>query len=80
MLFRYFFKELDEVDSWTLYVDEPTRKVRYKYEPGCNLVSTMCECIIDTPLVNTLALFVETDLLKDWFPNCTENKLLKEVS
>ena len=33
-LFHYFFYQMDNLGDWTDYYDEPTRKVKYKYEDG----------------------------------------------
>ena len=33
-MFSYFFEELDKTNEWISYYDEPTRKLRYKYEEG----------------------------------------------
>ncbi len=78
-LFTYFFEQIKESD-WVSYYNEPTRKVRYKYEQGCNLVSCISEAIIEAPLVNVISLFGEIDMFKDWFPNVTDCKVLRQVT
>ena len=80
-LFNYFFGALAESEeAWTVYYDEPTRKIRYKYEEGLNLVSVLSEAVVEAPLTHVLALFAEIDLFKHWFPNVTEASVLKEVT
>ena len=79
-LFHYFFETTTNEDTWTQYYDEPTRKVKYKYEDGLSLVSCLCEAIIDAPLMNLVALFCEIDLFKDWFPNVTSCEEIKTVT
>ena len=69
--FDYFFTEIAK-DDWVLYYDEPTRKLKYKYEKDCNLVSSLSECTIKAPLVDVLCLFAELDYFKTWMPNMTE--------
>jgi len=65
-MFDYFFKALAESEqSWTIYYNEPTRKVRYKYEDGLNLVSSLSEAIVEAPLAHVVALFAEIDLFKN---------------
>lgn len=61
-LFEYYFTVMDSIDGWTEYYNEPSRKVRYKYEEGMSLVSCLCEAIIDAPIMNVLSLFIEMDL------------------
>jgi hypothetical protein len=70
-LFHYYFETTSHLGEWTKYYDEPTRKVKYKYEDGLTYVSCLCEGIIEAPLMNLVALFCEIDLFKDWFPNVT---------
>ena len=76
-LFHYYFKTISNEEDWTKYYDEPTRKVRYKYEDGMTYVSCLCEGIIEAPLMNLVALFVEIDLFKDWFPNVASCEVIK---
>lgn len=79
-MFHYFYEQIDEKNNWTLYFDEPTRKVKYKYEDGLKLVSCLSEAIIEAPLVDVLSLFAEIDLFKDWFPNVTACSIINQVS
>jgi len=79
-LFDYFFQTMDNLEEWTKYYDEPTRKVYYKYEEGMTLVSCFCEAIVDAPLLDTVSLFIEIDLFKDWFPNVTAAKILQPIT
>lgn len=79
-LFDYFFKTMEHEGEWTQYYDEPTRKVKYKYEEGLTLVSCLCEAVIEAPLMNLVSLFCEIDLFKDWFPNVTSCEAVKEVT
>lgn len=79
-LFNYFFEQIAPDTKWTNYYDEPTRKVKYKYEDGLNLVSCISEAIIEAPLVHVLSLFSEIDMFKDWFPNVTECGIIKQVT
>jgi hypothetical protein len=67
-LFNYYFYQMDNQHDWISYYDEPTRKVKYKYEDGLNLVSCLCEALVDAPIQNCLALFSEVDLFDTWFP------------
>lgn len=73
---EYFQQEIEKED-WISYYDEPTRKVKYKYENGLNLVSCLCEATVDASIMNLLAMFCEVDLFKNWFPNVTCCKPLK---
>jgi hypothetical protein len=66
--------------GWVLKVDEPDKKVYYKQEPGIKLMSMMCECIVNAPLVNVMARYSENDLFKSWMPNIAECTMLKELS
>jgi hypothetical protein len=43
--------------------------VKYKVEPGLAHVTAFCECIIDAPLIDSIAMFSEIDIFKDWFPD-----------
>lgn len=79
-MFDYFFKTRENEEEWTKYYDEPTRKVKYKYEDGLTYVSCLCEAIIDSPLMNLVALFCEVDLFKDWFPNVTSCEEIKTIT
>jgi hypothetical protein len=79
-MFEYYFKTMENLSEWTEYYNEPTRKVKYKYEEGMTLVSCLCEAIVEAPLLNVLALFSEVELFKDWFPNVTSCDLIKEVT
>lgn len=79
-LFNYYFETTSNLDEWTKYYDEPTRKVKYKYEDGLTYVSCLCEGIIEAPLMNLVALFCEIDLFKDWFPNVTACDEIKQVT
>eukprot|EP00347_Sterkiella_histriomuscorum_P007904 403347117 len=80
-LFNYFFEELHVAKDWTSYYNEPTRKIKYKYEPGMSgLVSVKAKTIINAPLVHVLSHFTEIDLVKTWFPQVTECKQIKEIS
>lgn len=66
--------------QWTEYYNEPTRKVKYRYEDGLTLVSCLCEAIVEAPMMHVLSLFCEIDLFKDWFPNVTHCDIIKEVT
>ncbi len=80
-LFDYYYKETsDGSTGWVQYYDEPDKKVKYKYEDGCNLVSCMSECIVDAPMEHVLCLFAEIDVFKDWFPQVTGAKLIKKLT
>ena len=82
-MFDYFFTEInneEKLKEWTTYYDEPTRKVKYKYEEGLTLVSCLCEAIVEAPMINVLSLFCEIDLFKDWFPSVTSCEIIKEVT
>jgi hypothetical protein len=68
------------MEDWTTYYDEPTRKVKYKYEDGLTLVSVMSEAIIEAPMINLIALFCEVDLFHTWFPNVTSCTIVKEIT
>lgn len=78
-LFDYFFTELEKED-WILYYDEPTRKLSYKYEKDCTLVSSKSECIVKAPLTDVLCLFAELDFFKEWMPNITSVTIEKQVT
>jgi hypothetical protein len=68
-LFDYYYRETSEGSTgWIQYYNEPDKKVKYKYEEGCSLVSCMSECIVDAPIDHVLCLFAEVDVFKDWFP------------
>jgi hypothetical protein len=56
------------------------KKIKYKYEDGCDLASVLTECIVDAPLVNVLCLFAEIDVFKDWMPDMTEAFKLKSIT
>lgn len=79
-MFDYFFKQMDNMGDWTIYYDEPTRKVKYKYEDGLSLVSCMCEAVIEAPMINLIALFCEVDQFHTWFPSVTSCTIAKEVT
>ena len=79
-LFDYYFTVMDSIDGWTEYYNEPTKKVRYKYEEGMSLVSCLCEAIIDAPIMNVLSLFIEMDLFHQWFPNIASFEPIKEIT
>ena len=70
-LFDYYFREVDK-DDWITYYDEPERKLKYKYEDDCRLMSIMSECVVNASLTDTLFLFAELDFFKEWMPNMTE--------
>lgn len=55
-----------------LYYDEPDRKLKYKYESDCVLMSVMSECTVNASLVDTIFLFAELDFYKEWMPNMSE--------
>jgi hypothetical protein len=78
-LFNYFFEEIAK-DDWILYYDEPTRKLKYKYEKDCALVSSLCECTVKAPLVHVLSLFAELDFFGEWMPNITDVTIEKQVT
>lgn len=81
VLFDYFYRETAEgCEGWTQYYNEPDKKVKYKYEEGCNLVSCMSECIVDAPIDHVLCLFAEIDVFKDWFPQVTGATLIKHLT
>jgi hypothetical protein len=79
-MFNYFFEELDKTNEWISYYDEPTRKLRYKYEEGSPMVSCLLEATIDAPIMHVLSLFCEIDLFKNWFPNVTSCDIIKEIT
>jgi hypothetical protein len=79
-MFNYFFETLAKTSEWTSYYDEPTRKLRYKYEEGSPMVSCLLEATIDAPIMHVLALFCEIDLFKNWFPNVTSCDIIKEIT
>ena len=79
-LFHYYFNTISNEEEWTMYYDEPTRKVKYKYEDGMTYVSCLCEAIIDAPIMNLVALFCEIDLFKDWFPNVSACEEIKAIT
>jgi hypothetical protein len=67
-------------EEWISYYNEPTRKVKYKYENGMTLVSCLTEAIVDAPLLDCIALFCEIDMFKDWFPQVTMCNIIKEIT
>jgi hypothetical protein len=71
---------MDNEEGWTNYYNEETRKVKYKYEEGLNLVTCLSEAIIDAPMLHVLSLFCEVDLFKDWFPNVTDCKIIHQIT
>eukprot|EP00347_Sterkiella_histriomuscorum_P011191 403373399 len=77
---QLLFEQISPETPWTSYYDEPTRKVKYKYEDGLKLVSCLSEAIIDAPLIHVLSLFGEMDMFKDWFPNVTDAKIIHKVT
>jgi hypothetical protein len=79
-MFNFYFETMARQSEWTDYYDEPTRKVRYKYEDGMSLVSCVCEAIVEAPMVNVLSLFAEVDLFATWFPNVTSCDIIKQVT
>lgn len=40
----------------------------------------LCECTVDAPMVDVLALYSEIDIFKDWFPKVSDAKCLKKVT
>ena len=76
-MFKFFFRETSAMEGWTLYVNEPDKKVYYKYEEGLKLMSALSEVIVEAPMVNVVSLFAEGDLFKDWMPNITHCHDLK---
>ena len=40
----------------------------------------MTECIVDASLVHTICLFTELDIFKDWFPQVTGVKIIKQLT
>ena len=79
-MFGYFFDTLAKTNEWISYYDEPTRKLRYKYEEGSPMVSCLLEATVDAPIMHVLSLFCEIDLFKNWFPNVTSCDVIKELS
>ena len=80
-MFDYFFKQVgDSSRGWIDCYNDPDRKVRYKFEDGLTLVSCLCECTVQAPILNILALFCEVDLFKDWFPNIKSVDVVKELT
>ncbi len=79
-MFSYFFEELEKTNEWISYYDEPTRKLRYKYEESSPMVSCLLEAIVDAPMMHVLSLLCEIDLFKNWFPNVTSCDIIKELS
>ena len=71
---------MENLDQWTDYYDEPTRKVKYRYEEGLTFVSCLCEAIVDAPALDIISMFMEIDMFKDWFPNVTSAEIIKEVT
>lgn len=68
-MFNYFFHQIEESNTWTDAYNEPTRRVRYKFEENMSLVSCLCEATINAPVLDVLSLFCEIDMFQDWFPN-----------
>ena len=60
--FEYFFKQMEQLASWTLHINTPDKKVYYKYENELKMMSTLAECIVEAPLCNVIAMYSETDL------------------
>jgi hypothetical protein len=68
-LFDFFFETVDNREGWTLHVDEPDKKVYYKYEAGVRFISTLTECTVKANIKYLIAMVSETDMFPKWMPN-----------
>ena len=70
-LFDWFYKEGINSEGWKTSFDEPDRRVRYKLEDGLSQITAYCECVVDAPLIDVIAMYSEIEIFKDWFPQVT---------
>ena len=69
-----------EADRWTLYIDEPDKRVYYKMEPGSKIMVVMMDCVVDAELAPMISCMDNLDILKDVMPEFKDVQFVKRIT
>lgn len=75
-----FTREMNNVGSWTKFVDKPEQKIYYRKEENLSPITCYIEGVIDAPMMNIIAIMAEVEQYKNWLPITPISTVLKEVS
>jgi len=64
--------------GWTKYLDESTKKLYYKKEPGNAFITLFIDVEFEAPYMDLLLIFHEVDLYKVWKPRFKESMHLDQ--
>jgi len=61
-------ESLPEEERWTVYYDEPDKRVYYKQEEGLPYGSVLTDCVIEAGFTETVACFDNVKILEELMP------------
>lgn len=82
--YEYFYNNANgegaNTEGWYTSYERNNKILKYKYEEGCKLVTSLCECVVEAPIHHVVSMFEEIDLFKDWFPYTKDVQMLSKIT
>ena len=75
-----YFDAVHNDEDWKTYIDKDDRKIKYKREEGCSLISIYMESVVKAPLTHVIMQIVELDFFKELMPEISKAEIHKVIT